>query len=110
MLLYAVLILLVASVGLCLRAMWLRKIPVGGISVAAHERSARLIFALKKPRFSAERKPRAAQDPDEIADEFVRSSVDAIDEALRHTLGIRAAEIATQVRATIATDSKMAVT
>ena len=45
-LLYAALILFVGSVGLCLRGMWLGKVPVNGISVAAHEDVSRLIFAV----------------------------------------------------------------
>jgi hypothetical protein len=43
-LLGSVLLLLVASVGLCLRAMWLRKVPVGGISLSSHEMSARFLL------------------------------------------------------------------
>jgi hypothetical protein len=45
-LLYAALILFVGSVGLCLRGMWLGKVPVNGISVTAHEDVAGLIFGL----------------------------------------------------------------
>jgi hypothetical protein len=43
-LLHLILAFLVVSVTLCLRAMWLRKVPIGGISVAAHERSGRVIL------------------------------------------------------------------
>lgn len=44
-LVYVILILLVVSIVLCLRAMWLRKVPLGGLSVTAHEQSARLIMS-----------------------------------------------------------------
>lgn len=43
-LLYTILVLFLTSVGLCLRAMWLRKVPVGGISLTAHERAARAVL------------------------------------------------------------------
>jgi hypothetical protein len=45
-LLYAVLLLFVASVGLCLRAMWLQRVPTGGVSLASQELSARILLAL----------------------------------------------------------------
>jgi hypothetical protein len=43
--LYMAVFLLLISLLLCLRAMWLRKVPAGGMSLAAHERSARVLLA-----------------------------------------------------------------
>ena len=44
-LLYLSLLLLLACILTCLTAMWLRSVPVGGISIQAHELSARLLLA-----------------------------------------------------------------
>jgi hypothetical protein len=45
-LLYLSFLLFLACILMCLTAMWLRNVPVGGISVRAHELSARLLLSI----------------------------------------------------------------
>ena len=45
-LLYAAIVLFVVSIGLCLRAIWLIRVPSAGVSLPAQEMSAQVLMQL----------------------------------------------------------------